>query len=96
MITQNKRFTGIVLTVALLLSIPLIAMQFTDEVNWGLFDFVVMGILLLGTGFLCELVLRKVHKTEDRIMLLAALLVMLFLIWAELAVGIIGTPFAGS
>ncbi|GAA4438423.1 hypothetical protein GCM10023188_33800 [Pontibacter saemangeumensis] len=96
MITQNKRLTGIVLTVAFLLLIPLTAMLFTDEVDWNLFDFVVMGVLLLGTGLICELVFRKVRNLDYRIGLLAVILVMLFLIWAELAVGIFGTPFAGS
>jgi peptidoglycan/LPS O-acetylase OafA/YrhL len=96
MIIQNKRLIGIVLTVVLLLLIPLIAMQFTNEVNWDLSDFVVMGVLLLGTGLLCELVLRKVKKTEHRVLICGALLIALFLIWAELAVGIFGTPFAGS
>jgi hypothetical protein len=96
MITQNQRLIGIVLTVALLLLLPLIAMQFTDEVNWSSFDFVVMGILLLGTGLLCELVMRLVKKIEYRIAICGAILVALFLIWAELAVGIFGTPFAGS
>ena len=96
MITPNKRLTGIVFTVVLFLLIPLIAMQFTDEVKWGLADFIVMGVLLLGTGLLCELVLRKVKKTGHRIALCAGLLLAFFLIWAELAVGIFGTPFAGS
>ncbi len=93
---QNKRLIGIVLTVALLLLIPLIAMHFTDEVNWALFDFIVMGGLLLGTGLMCELVMRKVKKFEHRIIICGVLLVALFLVWAELAVGIFGTPFAGS
>lgn len=93
---QNKRLIGIVLTVALLLLIPLIAMQFTDEVNWTLSDFVVAGVLLLGTGLLCELVLRKVKNMNARFVICGALLLALFLIWAELAVGIFGTPFAGS
>ncbi len=96
MIMQNKRLIGIVLTVALLLLIPLIAMQFTDEVNWTLFDFVVMGILLLGTGLMCELVMRKVKKIGYRIAICGALLLALLIIWAELAVGVFGTPFAGS
>ncbi|GAB3199842.1 ABC-type enterobactin transport system permease subunit [Pontibacter aydingkolensis] len=96
MVTQNKRLTGIVLGVAFLLSIPLIAMQFTDEVDWELADFVIMGILLLGTGLLCELVMRKVTNWNYRIGLIAVLLFVLFLMWAELAVGIFGTPFAGS
>jgi ABC-type Mn2+/Zn2+ transport system permease subunit len=95
-VNKNKRLFGIVLTVALLLLIPLIAMQFTDEVKWTLSDFVVMGILLLGTGLMCEFVLRKVKKPKHRIAICAVILVALFLIWAELAVGIFGSPFAGS
>lgn len=96
MITRNKRLISIVLTVALLLLIPFIAMQFTDEVNWSLSDFILMGSLLLGTGLLCELVIRNVKKKEYRIVLIATILIALLLIWLELAVGIFGTPFAGS
>jgi hypothetical protein len=96
MIMQNKRLIGIVLSVALLLLIPLVAMQFTDEVNWSLSDFVVMGFLLLGTGLMCELVMRKVNKIKYRIAICGALLAVLVIIWIELAVGILGTPFAGS
>ncbi|WP_439882028.1 hypothetical protein ACSX1A_02475 [Pontibacter sp. MBLB2868] len=96
MLTQNKRLIGIVLTVAFLLLIPLVAMQFTNEVDWGPFDFIVMGILLLGTGLACEFVLRRVRNKEYRLFIIGAILVALFLVWAELAVGIFGTPFAGS
>jgi hypothetical protein len=93
---KNKRLIGIVLTVAFILLIPLIAMQFTDEVNWKLPDFVAAGILLLGTGLMIELVLRKVKKIEYRIAICVVLLAALLLIWIELAVGIFGTPFAGT
>lgn len=96
MLTKNKRLIGIVSTVALLLFIPLVAMQFTSDVQWTVFDFIVAGVLLLGTGLLCELVLRKVKKLEYRIAICGAILLALFLIWAELAVGIFGTPLAGS
>nr|WP_309760802.1 hypothetical protein [Flavobacterium sp.] len=93
---ENKRLIGIVLTVVVLLLIPLIVMQFTNEVNWTLFDFVVAGVVLLGTGFICELVIRKVKKTNHRIILCGGILAALLLIWIELAVGIFGTPLAGS
>jgi hypothetical protein len=96
MITKNKRLAAIVLTVVLLLLIPLIAMQFNTGVDWSPFDFVIAAVLLLGTGLLCELVMRKVKKVKYRIAICAALLLVLFLVWAELAVGIFGTPFAGS
>jgi hypothetical protein len=88
---QNKRLIGIVLVVAFLLLIPLIA-----GFPWTRIDFVTAGVLLLGTGLLCELVLRKVKKFEYRIALCAAILITLALIWIELAVGLFGTPFAGT
>jgi len=91
MIMQNKRLSIILLTVALLLLIPLIAMQFTNEVNWNVFDFIAAGVLLLGTGLLCELVIRKVKKRRHRIVFCLAILLALLLFWAELAVGIFGT-----
>ncbi len=96
MITQNKRLIGILITVTLILLVPFIAMQFTNEVKWGLFDFAAAGILLFGTGLLCELVLRKVKKTSYRIGICIVLLIALFLIWAELAVGIFGSPLSGN
>ncbi len=79
-----------------LLSVPLIAMQFTNEVQWTVSDFVVAGILLLGAGLVLELILRTIKKTAFRILTIAILLLVFLLIWAELAVGIFGTPFAGS
>jgi bacteriorhodopsin len=96
MLIQNKRLIGILVTVAILLLIPLIAMQFTNEVKWGPFDFAVAAALLLGTGLLCELVIRKVRTVRYRIILCVVLLTALFLVWLELAVGIFGTPFAGQ
>ena len=94
--TYSKRLGGILAVVTLLLSIPFVAMQFTAEVNWSLTDFITMGVLLLGTGLLCELVIRKVTQTKHRIALCGVILLVLILIWLELAVGIFGTPFAGS
>jgi len=93
---SNKRFTFILLGIAALLSIPLIAMQFTDEVDWSAFDFLVMGILLLIVGIAIEMVLRKVSGASTRFLLLLLIGLLFLLIWAELAVGIFGTPFAGS
>ena len=96
MTLMNKRPLIILGIVAGLLLIPFVAMQVTSEVNWGVFDFVVMGSLLFGVGLLIDLVLRKIQKTTYRVLLLGGILLAFFLIWAELAVGIFGTPFAGS
>ena len=91
MLTKNIRLLGIIFTVGLLLTIPLIA-----NFPWDLRDFIVAGVLLLGTGLICEMVLRKVSKMEHRVVVILVILAVLFLIWAELAVGVFGTPFAGS
>ncbi len=96
MVAENKRLFYMLLAIPFLLLIPLVAMQFTNEVNWSLLDFLVMGILLLGAGLAGEVVLRMVKKTDYRFLLLFVILLLFLLIWAELAVGIFGTPFAGS
>ena len=93
-LTQRLTITfGIVL---LILSIPLVAMQFTNEVKWDLADFLIMGSLLLIAGLGIEFVTRRIKSVNYRIVITLAILLVLFLIWAELAVGIFGTPFAGS
>ncbi len=79
-----------------LLTIPLVAMQFTDEVRWSVVDFVVMGLLLLGLGLSIELVLKKTKSTKKRWTYLSIVLLIFLLIWAELAVGIFNSPWAGS
>ena len=55
-----------------------------------------MGALLISAGLAGDLVWRKAKKMEHRIALCAAILAIFLLIWAELAVGIFGSPFAGS
>lgn len=81
---------------AILLMIPLIAMQFTKEVNWTGSDFIIGGVLLFGTAFICELVLRNVKTLKSRIIICVTILAILMLVWAEMAVGIFGSPIAGS
>jgi len=96
MITINKRLIGILVAIGLLLLLPLIAMQFTAEVHWTAADFLVAGGLLLSTGLGCEWMLRKVKNRQHRLLILMGILAVFFLVWAELAVGIFGTPLAGS
>lgn len=90
------RITIILIVIAFILCIPLIAMQFTNEVNWTLSDFVAAGVLLLSTGLAIELVIRNMKTGTSRTIALVVILIALFLIWAEMAVGIFGSPIAGS
>ncbi|MGB1307588.1 MAG: hypothetical protein ACPG6B_01660 [Oceanihabitans sp.] len=84
----KKRILIFSVIVLLILSIPAIAMQFTDEVQWNFGDFVIAAILLLGTGVLLEIA-AKVFKTKTlKVTASIGVIVLLILIWAELAVGI--------
>ena len=84
----QQSISRIAFAVALILLVPLIAMQFNDEVNWTLSDFVIMGVLLFGAGLVFDLAMRKVRGRRHR-MAVGVLIVVVFLyIWAELAVGI--------
>ena len=93
---KTNRFLIILLIVGALLLIPIIAMQFSSEVVWTASDFIIMGILLLVTGLGIDLVLRKVSSSKNRLIMGGIILAVFFMIWAELAVGVFGTPFAGS
>ena len=95
---QPKPKTIVILLsiVLLLLLIPLIAMQFTKEVNWSLIDFAVAGVLLFGTCFAIEFVLRKVKTRKNRVIICGIIILLILLLWIELAVGIIGNSFASN
>lgn len=73
-----------------LLMIPWIAMFFTDSVQWSVIDFVIMGILLFSTGLAYVLVTRQSTNIMYRCAMALGIGTTLFLIWANLAVGLIG------
>ena len=85
-IKQNKIIVWIALATGLLLSVPLVAMQFTDEVSWTVADFVVAGVLLFGTGLMFVMAARMVPK--HRVIIGVALAALLAWLWIELAVGL--------
>ena len=74
-----------------ILMIPLVAMQFTSEVNWSLSDFIIMGIILFSIGLTYELIARKSKKTVYRAAFGVALAGVFLLLWVNGAVGIIGS-----
>src|SRR5690606_13007562 len=67
MTMHHKPIIRLALATALILLLPLLAMQFTDEVDWNLFDFAVAGTLLLGTGLAYELVANKMSSSAYRV-----------------------------
>ncbi len=76
---------------ALVLLLPLVAMQFTDEVNWTETDFAFAGALIVGTGVTFELAARMANNNAYRAAVGVALAAAFLLIWINAAVGIIGS-----
>lgn len=96
MIEHNKRLMGILLGIALILLVPLIAMQFLNEVDWTASDFGIASALLLFVGISCEMVIRKFSRKDYRVVMLVGILLLFMFIWVEMAVGLFGTPLAGN
>jgi hypothetical protein len=92
---KNMRLVGIMVVAFALLSVPLIG-KLLGVLNWSTFDLIAAGVMLFGAGFAIEVALRLVTKFEYRVAACIAILIVLALVWAELAVGLIGTPLAGS
>jgi CDP-diglyceride synthetase len=75
---------------ALLLLLPLVAMQFTHEVNWTAFDFMFAAVMIGAVGIAFELTVRATRNNAYRGALAIALAAAFLLIWINGAVGIIG------
>lgn len=72
---------------AALLSVPLIAMQFTGEVNWQFGDFAVFAAMLLVLGLAIEAGLRLAKSRIMRAGAISGAIVLFLGVWAALAVG---------
>lgn len=75
---------------AFLLLLPAVDMQFTAQVQWTATDFIVFGTMLAIAGGLCEL---AAWLSRDLVYLTAAVIAIgagFLLVWANLAVGVIG------
>jgi len=86
----NKGTILIILVPTFVLLIPLLAMQFTDEVNWDRTDFSVAWILMISVGLTYKLAVRRAGNFLYRAAVGLALAAAFILIWVNLAVGIIG------
>jgi hypothetical protein len=86
-----KSIIAVAVATALLLLVPLVAMQFTHEVNWTALDFAVAGALLFGSGVSFVLLTRLARNAAHKLAAGIAVAAGLLLVWVNLAVGIIGS-----
>ena len=90
-----QRFVKIVFIALSLLFIPFVAMQFTDNVQWTYGDFIIMGCMLTVYWLTINFAPNSLYGVKKSLLILILGLLFL-LLWAELAVGIFSSPFAGS
>ena len=76
---------------ALMLLLPLIAMQVTDEVDWNLADFGVFGAMLFVACGAYESAARAEGDFTYRAAVGVAVVTAFVLVWLNLAVGILGS-----
>ena len=84
------RLIGWGVALALLIA-PFIAMQFTSGINWGPGDFLFAGTLLAVIGALAEFGVRASSRWDYRAGYALAVLGGALVVWANLAVGIVGS-----
>lgn len=87
----RRQMMYVALGTAAILLVPLVAMRFSSEVNWTPFDFMVMGLLLGGTGLAYVLIARISDSIAYRAAIGLAVVAGFLLTWVNLAVGIIGS-----
>jgi hypothetical protein len=97
---QTRAVIRWVLITAAVLAVPAAAMAFnngvpdpgsgTEGVNWGPMDFAIIGVLVLGSGLLYEYASSRAGSFAHRAAIGIAVAAGLFLIWVNLAVGMIG------
>ncbi len=93
----DKQKTAIIFAIpALLIITAFFGNLFLEGWSWSPFDFLIAGILLFGTTFFINLVIRSQKARRSKFMICFVILLVLAMVWIELAVGIFGTPFAGS
>jgi hypothetical protein len=90
-IMHYKSITRISLITLSILMVPLIAMQFTKEVNWQSADFAVFGAMLLSVGLAYEFLAAKMGAFRYKAAMALALVGAFILLWGNMAVGLIGS-----
>jgi hypothetical protein len=66
------------------------------ELDWSRLDFLVMASLILLLSILINLILYYTDSIKFKFLLVFIVAILFLLIWAELAVGVFGTPLAGD
>ena len=86
-ISHRDVYKAAMVTTVILL-VPIIANVFSESTGWGVFDFVIAGLVLFTTQLALIAVIKGPFTKAKRYMLVAAILLAVAMLWIQLAVGI--------
>lgn len=92
-VKQNQDIYNALFTAGAVLMIPFFGMLFGGW-DWGIFDFAVIGTLLISAGLTYVFAARKLKN--HRFILGVIVVLAVLLLWAEMGVGLFGSPIAGN
>ena len=78
-----------------LLLIPLVGSQFTTEIQWDMYDYLAAVLLLSAGAWSIEGILQSQKSKHLKKIGVVVILLLLLILWAEMAVGLFGSPLAG-
>ena len=93
---MKKKFLIRLVTVWSILLLPLVGGHLSTKIQWDLADYIVAAVLLTAAVIGVELILIFNLSKRQQMVLLIVFFLSFLLLWAELAVGIFGSPLAGS
>lgn len=86
---MQRSIIRVLIGVAVILLIPAIAMQFTDEVRWAPLDFLAAALLLASGGLIFAYLSARTDNVRHKTAIGVAVATVLLFVWAQLAVGIL-------
>lgn len=69
---------------------------FSDHMTWKIFDYIIISILFIMTGFAIDFVSSKLDNKKYKLIAIIIVICFFLIIWAELAVGVLETILAGN
>lgn len=69
--------------VVALLLLPMVAMRFTDMVDWTAYDFAAAALLLGGGAIAYDMATRRTRKGKSRVITGVAVILLVALVWAQ-------------
>ena len=94
--TKQQKTALIFAIPTLLMVAAFISNNFVDGFNWSGSDFLIAAILLFGTASFIYMIASSKLSLRAKIISSIVIIFILIMIWVEMAVGLFGSPIAGS